>query len=39
MRWAPGSTMGRLVSVCEQIGVSTTASMVGNRMGPPADRQ
>ena len=39
MRSRAGSTMGRLVSVCEQMGVSTTASMVGNTMGPPADRQ
>ena len=30
---------GRLVSVCEQIGVRTTASIVGNRMGPPAERE
>ena len=39
MRCVPGSTIGRLVNVCEQIGVMTTASIVGNRIGPPADSE
>src|SRR5437867_6665502 len=39
MRWDAGSTIGRLVSVWEQIGVRTTASIVGKRMGPPAESE
>src|SRR5262247_2342447 len=31
--------MGRLVSVWEQIGVSTTAGIVGKTIGPPADSE
>ena len=31
--------MGRFVSVWEQMGVSTTASIVEKTMGPPAERQ
>src|SRR5437899_6631326 len=37
-RCTPGRTIGRFVRVWEQIGVSTIASMVGNRIGPPAER-
>src|SRR5947207_9459168 len=39
MRCDAGSTMGRFVSVCEQIGVSTMASTLGNTIGPPADSE
>ena len=31
-------TIGRLVKVWEAIGVSTIASIAGNRSGPPAER-
>src|SRR2546425_4549717 len=38
IRCIPGRTIGRFVRVWEQIGVSTIASIVGNRIGPPAER-
>src|SRR6266536_2008553 len=39
MRCDAGNTIGRLVSVCEQIGVSTIASTLGATIGPPADSE
>jgi len=33
-----GSTTGRTASVCGEIGVAMMPSMVGTRIGPPADK-